>query len=173
MPQATAFLNLFERSASCFSRSCSGFGAFLLQGQFCTVFVPSLLVHVYTVFALPMAVYTANAAVANAFFIVWPIESLVFFGFYMRSALSVFEDSAAVYRNAYWRLRGCRTSAALRRWYRVAAKEKARLHGLGYPLELIRLYGVWLKAPDREARHVRFLQAFDEFEHGPKQLRLF
>lgn len=77
MPQATAFLNLLDRSASCFSRSCSGFGALLLQGQFCTVFVLSLFMHVYTVFALPVAVYTAIAAVANARFIVWPISNQV------------------------------------------------------------------------------------------------
>lgn len=89
------------------------------------------------------------------------------------SLLSRFEDEASGFRNAYYRLRGCRSGASLRRWYRVAAKEKAHLRGLGYSLEVIRLYGLWLKAPDREARRARFVAAFDEFQNGPKQLELF
>lgn len=80
---------------------------------------------------------------------------------------------ASGYRNAYWCVRSCRTSACLRRWYRVAAKEKARLAGLGYSQDVIRLYGLYLRNPARETRLQRFENAFDEYLNGPRQLSLF
>lgn len=86
---------------------------------------------------------------------------------------SRFLDDASRFRNAYWRLRACRSSACLRRWYRVAAKEKGRLAALGWSDEVIRLYGLHLRDTTRHHRLVRFEQAFDEHLNGPKQLRLF
>lgn len=87
---------------------------------------------------------------------------------------SRFLDDASGFRNAYWRIRACRgRSACLRKWYRVAAKEKGRLAALGYSREVIRLYGLHLRDTTREKRLQRFELAFDEFLHGPKQLSLF
>lgn len=84
-----------------------------------------------------------------------------------------FENHASQFRNYYWRIRACRSSACLRYWYRKAAKEKGHLLALGYSLEVVRLYGLALRDTSREVRRVRFEQAFDEFQNGPKQLRLF
>lgn len=77
-------------------------------------------------------------------------------------------------RAAYWRIRACRgRSACLRNWYRHAAKEKARLAGLGYSPEVLRLYGLLLRNPSLERRRNRFEEAFDEWRYGPRQLTLF
>lgn len=86
---------------------------------------------------------------------------------------SSFLSDASAFRNAYWRIRACRSSACLRRWYRVAAKEKGRLAALGWSGEVVRLYGLYLRNPSREYRLQRVEVAFDEFLHGPKQLCLF
>lgn len=87
---------------------------------------------------------------------------------------SIFLDDAAGFRHAYWRIRACRgRSACLRKWYRVAAKEKGRLAALGWSGEVVRLYGLHLKNPARETRMQRFEEAFDEFLNGPRQLTLF
>ena len=84
-----------------------------------------------------------------------------------------FEQQASFFRHAYWRVRAARTSAQLRKAYRVAAKEKARLRGLGYHPEVVRLYGLWLRCPDNEARRQRFEKTFHESGGWPVQLELF
>lgn len=84
-----------------------------------------------------------------------------------------FINDASRFRNAYWRIRSCRSSSCLRRWYRVAAKEKGRLAALGWSGEVVRLYGLYLRDTSREKRLQRFELAFDEYLHGPKQLSLF
>lgn len=71
--------------------------------------------------------------------------------------------------NAYWWVRWARFGTPLRRAYRKAAKEKARLAGLGWDQELIRLYGLYLTNPRREKR----LQRVEEWFERPEQLRLF
>ena len=71
--------------------------------------------------------------------------------------------------NAYWWIREARHGGRLRKAYRRAAKEKARLAGLGYERELIRLYGLYLKNPRREQR----LERVEEWFERPEQLRLF
>lgn len=87
---------------------------------------------------------------------------------------SNFLNDASGFRNAYWRIRACRgRSACLRRWYRVAAKEKGRLAALGWSGEVVRLYGLHLRDTTREQRLQRFQMAFDEYLNGPRQLTLF
>lgn len=60
-----------------------------------------------------------------------------------------------------------------RNWYRKAAKEKARLAGLGYALEVVRLYALYLANPTRENRFKRFVEAFHKPVEKPMQLELF
>lgn len=94
-------------------------------------------------------------------------------GYHPRPMLKAFISASSGYRNAYWCVRACRTSACLRRWYRKAEKEKGHLLALGYSLEVVRLYGLHLKNPARETRLQRFQEAFDEYLNGPRQLSLF
>jgi len=89
------------------------------------------------------------------------------------SMLSVFLKRSACLRNHYWMIRACRSANRRRNYYRKAAKEKGQLVALGYSLEVVRLYALWLRDPRREIRYERFLQAFDEHLNGPRQLRLF
>lgn len=77
------------------------------------------------------------------------------------------------FRGAYWRLRYERQTNRRRKWYRLARKEKARLAGLGIPEELMRLYGLHLRRLDCQKRQQRFLDAFDDFRNGPRQMTLF
>ena len=79
-----------------------------------------------------------------------------------------FRDAIAL-SNIYWFIRYERFSSRVRRHYRRAAKEKARLAGLGHDSELVRLYCLHLADPRREQRKIRF------FEHlsQPEQLSLF
>lgn len=76
-------------------------------------------------------------------------------------------------RAAYWRIRAERTPNRRRKWYRVAQKEKARLAGLGYSQEVVRLYALYLRNPKLESRLDRFQRALDEWQNGPRQLTLF
>ena len=71
--------------------------------------------------------------------------------------------------NTYWWIRASRFGSPRRKHYRRAAKEKARLAGLGWDQELIRLYGLYLRNPMREKR----LQRVEEWFERPEQLRLF
>lgn len=84
-----------------------------------------------------------------------------------------FEAQAAALRAIYWRLRAERQINKRRRWYRLAAKEKARLAGLGYDQEVTRLYCLWLRNPRLERRRDAYYHAFDCLLHGPYQLPLF
>lgn len=77
------------------------------------------------------------------------------------------------FRAAYWRLRYERQTNRRRKWYRLARKEKGRLAALGIPQELMRLYGLHLRRPNCQKREQRFLDALEEFQHGPRQLTLF
>lgn len=79
-----------------------------------------------------------------------------------------FEDAQPLV-NAYWWVRWARFGTPRRKAYRRAAKEKARLAGLGWDQELIRLYGLYLTNPRREKRLQRVEEWFDRLE----QLRLF
>lgn len=67
-----------------------------------------------------------------------------------------FESDASRLRHVYWHLRASRTGAKRRAMYRAADKEKARLRGLGWAAEAIRLYCLWLIDPDNEKRRRRF-----------------
>lgn len=87
--------------------------------------------------------------------------------------LREFENLAASFRSYYWRIRAERSANQRRRWYRYAAKEKARLAGLGIPCEVIRLYGLSLRNPRSEERRQRFEQVFKDAEKWPVQLSLF
>ena len=87
--------------------------------------------------------------------------------------LEVFENHAAALRNHYWHIRYMRSANRRRKHYRHAAKEKAQLVGLGYCSEVVRLYALYLRDPRREIRYKRFLQAFEESKHWPRQLTLF
>lgn len=84
-----------------------------------------------------------------------------------------FISHASGLRNAYWQIRAIRSVNRRRTWYRRAAKEKARLAGLGWDREVIRLYALYLKDPTREYRLERFYEAFEEVLRGPRQLCLF
>lgn len=86
-------------------------------------------------------------------------------------SLSEFEEQAVFYRQLYWRIRATRFVNLRRKWYRRAAIEKARLSGL-VPLEVVRLYGLWLKAPGNEKRRQRFEQVFEQSRSWPEQLTL-
>ena len=79
-----------------------------------------------------------------------------------------FLDAARLTR-IYWFIRYERFRGRARKYYRHAAKEKARLAGLGHDSELVRLYCLHLADPRREQRKIRF------FEHlsQPEQLSLF
>lgn len=76
-------------------------------------------------------------------------------------------------RNLYWHIRYVRSVNRRRGWYRKAQKEKARLAGLGYHREVVRLYALYLRNPFRESRLHRFEQAFEEYRNAPRQLELF
>jgi hypothetical protein len=65
------------------------------------------------------------------------------------------EQQAADLRNLYWFIRLSRRTSERRRYYRIAHKEKARLAGLGFDQELIRLYCLCLANPKREGRYRR------------------
>ena len=80
-----------------------------------------------------------------------------------------FLADAQVLVNIYWFIRYARGSSERLRHYRRAAKEKARLTGLGYDRELIRLYRLHLKRPWCEARKKRFDEEFER----PQQLAPF
>ena len=80
-----------------------------------------------------------------------------------------FLSDAQALVNVYWFIRYARTSADRQRHYRRAAKEKARLTGLGYDKELIRLYRLHLKRPWCEMRKKRFEEEFER----PLQMSLF
>lgn len=87
--------------------------------------------------------------------------------------LREFEAHAVGLRNVYFFIRSERFVGKRRKWYRQAAKEKARLTGLGVDSGVLRLYALWLRAPHREHRLHRFKEAFEEAANGPRQLRLF
>lgn len=87
--------------------------------------------------------------------------------------LTDFDIQTAGLRATYWRLRSERTHNKRRKWWRHAAKEKARLAGLGYDQEVLRLYCLYLRNPQNEQRLQRFENAFDEWVKGPRQLTLF
>lgn len=72
-------------------------------------------------------------------------------------------------RRIYWFIRYSRFHKDVRRHYRRAQKEKARLAGLGYDPELIRLYCLWMRQPGSEVREKRF----HEHLRKPRQLSLF
>ena len=84
--------------------------------------------------------------------------------------LNRFEMDASKFRNIYWHIRAARSANRRRRWYRYAAKEKARLAGLGWSLEVVRLYGLHLRDTTREPRRYRFEKALYESEYWPVQL---
>ena len=71
--------------------------------------------------------------------------------------------------NVYWFIRYARRSSDRLKHYRRAAKEKARLTGLGYDKELIRLYRLHLKRPWCEMRKKRFEEELER----PLQMSLF
>ena len=87
--------------------------------------------------------------------------------------LEAFELQAARLRNHYYYIRFHRSHNKRRNHYRKAAKEKGQLVALGYSREVVRLYALWLRDPRREDRYKRFLEAFQEWQYGPKQLALF
>lgn len=70
------------------------------------------------------------------------------------------ERELASLRNIYWHIRNAR-GRRLRQLYRRAQKEKARLAGLGFDQELIRLYCLYLANPAREVRYNRCCQRFE------------
>lgn len=76
------------------------------------------------------------------------------------------EQAAAELRNIYWRIRSDRRPSGRRRLYRLAAKEKARLAGLGFDGELIRLYCLCCANPHRAQRRKRL----EEHAAGMRQL---
>lgn len=76
-------------------------------------------------------------------------------------------------RHIYWRLRMARRSKDVRRFYRQAQKEKARLLGLGFDAETVRLYRLHLKRPDCPYRFRRFSERVRGVEFVARQLRLF
>jgi hypothetical protein len=80
-----------------------------------------------------------------------------------------FIEDAQPLANVYWFIRYSRWPAERRKHYRRALKEKARLAGLGYDREVIRLYRLWLKRPWCQVREKRFHEAFE----SPEQLTLF
>lgn len=80
-----------------------------------------------------------------------------------------FLEAASDLRNAYWFIRYSRFHKDRRRHYRRAQKEKARLAGLGFHPEAIRLYRLHLMRPDCETRYARFLAVLE----APEQLTLF
>jgi len=82
-------------------------------------------------------------------------------------------DETVELRAIYWRIRMVRFVNRRRKWYRRAAKEKARLAGLGFHPEVVRLYALHLRDTSRESRLIRFEQAFHEYANAPKQLTLF
>lgn len=84
----------------------------------------------------------------------------------MSSVVEELEQAGGPLRNIYWYIRASRRGAERRRFYRMARKEKARLAGLGFDQELIRLYCLSLADPKRENR-VRRLH-----EEGRKALQL-
>lgn len=71
--------------------------------------------------------------------------------------------------NIYWMIRASRFHRHIRKHYRRAQKEKGRLAALGYDLEAIRLYRLWLRNPRLEHRFKRFEEHF----HKPVQMTLF
>jgi hypothetical protein len=87
--------------------------------------------------------------------------------------LQQFLNDAGNLTAIYWRIRNTRFVNKRRKWYRKAAKEKARLAGLGYHPESIRLYALHLRDTTRENRLFRFEQFFEESQNFPKQLTLF
>jgi hypothetical protein len=86
--------------------------------------------------------------------------------------LQKFENDANELRCIYWFIRWCRLSKDRRRHYRRAQKEKARLAGLGYQREVIRLYCLSMKNPKNEARRKRFEEYFVESLYHPRQLQV-
>lgn len=64
-------------------------------------------------------------------------------------------------RQAYWQIRGTRSLAVRRRFYRLAEKERGALLSRGWPVESIRLYCLHLADPRREARLNRFVQSLE------------
>lgn len=81
--------------------------------------------------------------------------------------IQAFENEASLLRNIYWRIRATRSVNRQRKWYRQAAKEKARLAGLGFDPEVIRLYALSLKDTRREQRRQRFEEEFHAAKERP------
>ena len=87
-----------------------------------------------------------------------------------RQRYQEFLQLAEVLNPIYWQIRYfTRNPSRVRRHYRQAEKEKARLAGLGIDREAMRLYCLHLKNPQSEKRKKRFFAHFDE----PLQLELF
>ncbi len=80
-----------------------------------------------------------------------------------------YERAFGELRRIYWWIRWSRFHKDVRRHYRRAQKEKARLVGLGFDQELIRLYCLWMRRPKNEQREKRFYEALER----PEQLSLF
>lgn len=81
----------------------------------------------------------------------------------------LFIDDAFPLASIYWRIRYDRGASRLSTYYRRARKEKARLAGLGWGPELVRLYCLHLRDLRRPGRYQKFLQEFNK----PEQLTLF
>ena len=94
----------------------------------------------------------------------------------LRAVLSTFLSHASNLRNVYWRIRACRSANRRRNWYRIAAKEKGHLVALGYSVEVVRLYALYLRNPHLERRLNRFEMMFHYYltkPADPVQLLLF
>jgi hypothetical protein len=78
--------------------------------------------------------------------------------FFCRIGL-ILPDWGGMLRNYYWQLRYLRPydQAARRRYYRLIAVEKKRLHEEGVDFEEVRLFCRWMANPRNQSAEQRFL----------------